>query len=545
MNQATRLPDILLYVFEHTDSETDVSCAQVCRLWNDNILDILWYRVTQIRRLFKILGPLEKLNHNLMTFTHHHISNERWKRFSFYADRVRYLECRDHSPGIHSQSFATLAISRPVLHLFPNLVHLTWRCDPGRPAPSLTLALLFLHPGLVSLTVETGQDSSPGDLFAINNFFSDVVVRAPHIRHLDFRSQIPLHDLGPGLAKFVVGLTQLRTVLLSDALLASDVITALAKCPNLEAIRLPPPHELTTMEDGDLDDLENFIPVVGPNSFPCLTEIAFLAHLWNATRFLQNILPGSSLRRILVRTLSVECSENLAIFFDAVASDCPGIESLAVSVVFRDITGAEPVPFSCMEPMLACHALTSFTFATPCPLAITDSQLTTLAVAWPRLEILKLNPAPFPQWDPAALTLSALPILGEHCPNLRELALLVHPDMIPTPSPAHPLRRLTSLRLGVTGYRYDEQDLALFLAMATPPSCCILPAALYPLWELVQDNSSLCENTETCEAMFDAALALLPMLRRVHAQYQDRIRALEDEVRRLSLDRKGKGVDRG
>ncbi|KAJ6550849.1 hypothetical protein DFH09DRAFT_606904 [Mycena vulgaris] len=543
MNQATRLPDILFHVFSHTDSETDVSCAQVCRLWNDNVLDILWHRVTHLRRLFNLLGPLERINHDLLTFTHHHISNRRWQRFSFYANRIRYLECGDNSPGIHSQSFATVAISRPVLHLFPNLVHLTWKCDPGRPALSLSLSLLFLPPGLKSLTVDTGRDSSTGDLFAIDNFFGDVLQRAPHIRNLDFRSQIPFHDLGPALTKFLIGLTELRTVLLSDTLLSSDVITALAKCPNLQAIRLPPPHELVEMEEGALDDLEHFVPVLGPESFLCLTEIAFLAHLWNATRFLRNIVSFSPLRCILVRTLSLESPDNMEIFFTALAVACPGIESLAVSIVFGNVQQFDPVPFSCLEPVLVCRSITSFSIATPCPFAITDAQLTTLGSAWPHLELLKLNPAPFPQLAPAELTLSALPILGACCPKLRELALRVHPDTVPAIANAHMLPRLTTLRLGMSGCQYNDQDLAMFLAAATPPACHI-SSANYPLWDLVEDDS-LCDHAEACEATFDDVLGLLPMLRRVHAQYDARIRALEDQVRRLSADRKGKGVDRG
>ncbi|KAJ7482549.1 hypothetical protein FB451DRAFT_1170416 [Mycena latifolia] len=97
--------------------------------------------------------------------------------------------------------------------------------------------------------VDTGRDSAQGDLFAIDNFFDDVLQRAPRIRNLDFRSRISFHALGPALTRFILGLPELRTVLLSDTLLASDVIAVLAKCPHLEAIRLPPPHELAEIAE--------------------------------------------------------------------------------------------------------------------------------------------------------------------------------------------------------------------------------------------------------------------------------------------------------
>lgn len=84
---------------------------------------------------------------------------------------MRNLEYGDSSRLIHKQTFATLAISRPVLHLFPNLTHLTWAKDPARPGPSLVLALLFLNPTLQSLKVVTGKEPYEGDLAAIANFF--------------------------------------------------------------------------------------------------------------------------------------------------------------------------------------------------------------------------------------------------------------------------------------------------------------------------------------------------------------------------------------
>lgn len=63
---AVLLPDILLIVFQYTDFQTDVFCAQVCRTWNQNVLDFLWHRVTRPERLLRLLGPVGHVNPNLV-----------------------------------------------------------------------------------------------------------------------------------------------------------------------------------------------------------------------------------------------------------------------------------------------------------------------------------------------------------------------------------------------------------------------------------------------------------------------------------------------
>ncbi|KAF5366683.1 hypothetical protein D9615_010714 [Tricholomella constricta] len=293
-----------------TDTSTNVACARVCKAWQENVLDILWYRIDRLDRLFRLLGPMGEINSQLV----YHISNERWDRFSFYANRARHLEVTDRLPEIHHQSFSTLSIARPVLHLLPNLTHLTWKKDPARPTSSLVLCLLFLTPGLKSLSVETGHSSEQGDLFAIDNFFKDVVHRCPRIERLEFRSDILFHDIGPSLSNFLTGFPGLKAVLLSDALLTSDVITALAKCPLLESIRMTDPSETTEVEE-ETDDLQNYMPVIEDGAFPSLQEMDIKAHLWNVTSFLQSDIPAARLRRLVVRTLSLEDNANVAAFF--------------------------------------------------------------------------------------------------------------------------------------------------------------------------------------------------------------------------------------
>ncbi|GLB34296.1 hypothetical protein LshimejAT787_0111800 [Lyophyllum shimeji] len=471
------------------------------------------------------LGP------QLVTFVQFHISSERWERFSFYANRVRHLECTDQSPEIHHQSYATLSITRPMLHLLPNLTHLTWKKDPARPAASLVPCLLFLTPGLRTLSVETGHSSDQGDLFAIDNFFRDVVYRSPRIEHLEFRSDVPFHGVGPSLSNFLIGLRGLKTVLLSDALLTSDVVTALAKCPMLESIRMSDALESAEGQE-ETDDLQNYMPVMESGAFPNLKEMEIKAHLWNVVSFLQSEFPAARLQRLVVRTLSLEDNASIGAFFARVAQACPAIQVLSLSVQYGGVEEEfESLPFAYLEPLLHCTSLTTFTLNMPLPLDIDDAEAAQMASSWPRMRDLHLNPFPAVQ-RPAGkhLTFGAMASFAMHCPDLQALGVYMQSSFIPPPASRRMLPKLQSLILGLIGTGYSVEDLALFLTDITPSKCSITGHS----YIFLTDTIGLQAHIHVAESKLKKIFSLLPMLRSIHAQYQERIRTLEAEVRKLS-----------
>lgn len=495
---------------------------------------MLWYHVDRLERLLKLLGPMAEMSPGILTFVQYHIPSDRWERFFFYANRVRQLECTESYPEIHHRSFATLSISRPVLHVLPNVTHLTWKKDPARPSASLTLCLMFLTPNLKSLSVRTGLGSIQADLFAIDNFFRNVVVRSPLIEHIDFRSEIPFHNIGPVLSKFLSSLSHLKSVRLSDSLLSSDLVTALAKCPDLEAIRIADPEEPTNRGQ-ELADLENFMPVLRDGAFPSIKIMQFKAHLWNATRFLQSLFPASRLQSLAIRTLRYEPHENIGGLFSVVAEACPGIQDLELSIDFAvENEENEPIPFAVLEPLLQCGSLVQFTICAPSPLDLDDAGAALLASHWPKMQVLNLNSSPLPRHpERIRLTFTALNSFATHCPSLRHLGICVRP-LVPPLKARTPLRKLVTFTFSVSDYGFDFEELALFLTDVLPSKCRIVGKAVYPM--LADVNLTVHSHFARSQLLLEKTLGLLDMLRRVHGKYSERLRALEEEVLRLKVE---------
>lgn len=427
-----------------------------------------------------------------------------------------------------------LSISRPVLHIFPNLTHLTWTKDPARPASSLKLSLLFLMPGLKSLSVQTGHDSSDGDLFAIDNFFHEVVLRSPHLEHVDFRSEIPFHDMGPALPRFLTSFPKLKSVLLSDALLCSDVVTALAACPSLEIIRIPPLSETSGVKK-DLNDLENFMPVVEEGQFQAIREIHFKANLWNAARFLRSAFPAWRLRQLLVKTLRLETTSSIGGFFSVVAAVCPSIEVLTLWVDNAITRNFGPISFSSIEPLLACRSLKSFSFEAPSLLDLDDTQAAAMGLNWPRLEKLHLNPLSFPQpGESIRMTLAGLNVFAKHCQELKYLAVCIQvsPSDIPPLKACGSFSKLETLVMGVRNANYDVEKVALYLTDITPSNCTLASTPLFsmlPVLDRVLHNL-ICQS----QIKLEKVLVLVPVLRKIQTQYRGKLESLEEELQRLT-----------
>lgn len=79
---------------------------------------------------------------------------------------------------------------------------------------------------------------------------------------------------------------------------------------------------------------------------------------------------------------------------------------------------------------------------------------------------------------------------------------------------------------------YSMEDFALFLADVTPPECKISGRSMS---SALSFDDALRVDAAHCASKFENMLTLLPLFRRVHAQYKEKMRQLEEEVRRLRL----------
>jgi hypothetical protein len=80
-----------------------------------------------------------------------------WKVLLAYADRVRKVTYEEGAHNVPISFFPVFEGHSPRKWILPNLTHLVWKCDT--PA-GLDRGKIFLNPGLQSLTLEIGHDSS-------------------------------------------------------------------------------------------------------------------------------------------------------------------------------------------------------------------------------------------------------------------------------------------------------------------------------------------------------------------------------------------------
>ena len=380
------------------------------------------------------------------------------------------------------------------------------------------------------------MSSSQGDLFAIDNFFRDVALRSPRLKHVEFRSDIPFHVMGPVLSNFLTSLPRLKKVKLSDSLLSSDVVTALAKCSDLESVAITNPgSDTTSSSEQESADLENFMPFLEEGAFPSIKAMEFKAHLWNATHFLQSAFPTSRLSILEVRTVRSESHEDVNSFFAAIAAACPTIESLSLDVCrVVGVWNNEPAPFAALEPLLQCRFLAMFTLRAPWLLDLNDAQAATLASYWPRMRVLDLNASPLQSYSGRIhLTLMALSSFAMHCPYLQSLAICVQPLFLSSLEVLPHLPNLEVFEVNISSGDFDSEELALFLTEVTPATCTIVGKAIYPHFSST-NQASYAQYTQS-QYGIETTLLLLPMLRKLQRQYREKLRVLEEEVQRLNF----------
>ncbi|KAL0948364.1 hypothetical protein HGRIS_010946 [Hohenbuehelia grisea] len=547
MHKSLQIVEIIQVIFQYTDRDTDAVCTQICKTWHETALDALWHHIERLDPLLSILSPMAEVFGGVMTFPDTNISASRWQRFISYAKRVRRIDyIAFQGPAIHIQSFAAVAIGRPVLHLFPNLVHLTWNKDPAKPSQALPLSLLFIHPGLRRLEVYTGTHATQQALLAVENFLEEVALRAPQLERFDFQTNIPYRRLGPRFANALSSFQRLKVITLSDSLLTSDVLTALGSCPELEAIRRP---EFSWQDEPEShDDLENFSPEMEDTSFPSIDTIALTAHLWHIARFLQSDFPASRLRALHVKSLEMETIPLLHHFFDVLSAECPLIEKLTVFIPPGDhgfVPDEEPysIPFQTLAPLLECEKLLVLEISSRLPIELDDSHAIQMAQSWPALQVLSFSVDIFSYFhspDIDHLSLYGTIPFAENCPNLQKLSLPFDVDRIPSVDERKTFgTALRKFQLSVTSPDFSAEELALFLTDVTPPNCIIEGPDVRPEISFMIQGwrghaTAAFRDAEAKDTRLGEALAMLPVLRKVHARYRSRICSLEDQVSRLT-----------
>lgn len=360
----------------------------------------------------------------------------------------------------HLTALYEIAASRPHSPIFPRLRHIQ-----GFRGSS-TFEILFLQSGpATSLEILGSRSSSlPYDLPCPSTsaaLFDRILDRLPSPRRLKLdapKKSNETVEFATEIPRLIEKFTALTVVTLTPSLLTPAVISSLARLPYLLSIEMP-------TEDFGTDkpkfyNLKLADVVLEPGSFPSLREISLSAPLQQAqTFFTHKNFPLASLTKMSFHSSLEEVAlvrdPQVHNFLSMLAPSCQNLQQLEFSVDAQDDLKGDSswLTFRNISPVLDFPALKRLTLIHDYTIEMTDKEGEALAMRWPTLEELVLNPCPrYPDgYEETApiMTLNAVIPFCRHCPNLRRLALhvdAVAPVIVPTNISA--LRPLLSFDMG-------------------------------------------------------------------------------------------------
>ncbi|KZP14522.1 hypothetical protein FIBSPDRAFT_1048739 [Athelia psychrophila] len=521
MHRILSIPELLDIIFSHLDEPTNASNAVVCKAWSEVALNVLWADVDDLQRLIGLLVPLV-VKRNVYTMARSPLPAD-WKRFENYARRVRRLHYEPTaSPWPCPSVFAELASTRLSMHILPNLHTLHWLASSSTHDPELLLhAKLFLHPRLTRLAAYLPIRAS--DSFIINppdDFFAEVLARAPHLVRLDLRMDVPARYISGPVCDLLRALPELEKVVLPEHHITSAVLGALATLPRLRVVQFEYGPE---QGDGDAADVLAIAPSLEVGAFPALMDLSLTVPLAALTALLPSL---GGLTHLYVDTPAVQTSLDVSSLLSALPSGCPSLVALYLELLWlrpaedgddddaplwADREREDMLTLDTLRPLLVLP-LREFTLTHDRPLLLSPAEVRQLARAWPQIEVLVLacEPLTLELGDDVgrgggALPLSVLATLARLCPRLRTLGLFMDASEIGadvaawgvtpalnTPScsprkgkggasdadeeeergPPVPFKNLKKLTVGVSPIN-DAPAVALALSHLLPPTCVV------------------------------------------------------------------------
>ncbi|KAF7985451.1 hypothetical protein HWV62_5197 [Athelia sp. TMB] len=455
MHQILTIPELIDIIFESLIPSSVAACAQVCKSWSDVAFNALWANVDDFQLLISQLVPLT-IQHDYYDLARPPTPTD-WQLFQRYA--------RCPAPNL----FSTLAYTRVSMHILPNLQTLQWL-----PAQDKNETTLFLHPRLRAITMALPTwAASPSMLQPCNALFDTLSLRAPHVKKLELSvTELERFVVGSGaISTLLRSLRDLEVVVLPDYFIEDIVLSTLAFLPSLRRVRfessdaLKRKNPVSVQARFEPDDAERKgLP------FSALRDLALTVPL----PALHPLLPHlSKLTQLYVRCPFLAPAYDVVQLFALLPSSCPSLVSLFLELLWMcpgTPLGApiwpvrEPgdeLTFDALRPLLTLP-MKEFTITCDRPLALSSTDVETIARAWPSIEVLMLacEPPRFAlsqdegEWtdegaEGGPLGLDVLPTLARLCPQLRTLGLFLDASSIsptiPAWNPSPPLHAASQL----------------------------------------------------------------------------------------------------
>ncbi|KAI0080350.1 hypothetical protein K474DRAFT_312829 [Panus rudis PR-1116 ss-1] len=167
-----------------------------------------------------------------------------WERVLSYGDRVRGITYTEAYNNVSASVFPVFEEYRPRQYILPNLTSLTWKAET---AAGLERSLLFITPGLQSLTIEMGAKYPK-----MGDFLNEVMSRT-QLSSFSFTLHSNLPDNFVDILQPNAGFQKLA--LMAPGALSARVGMWAASIPTLKSFQVDLSNRTTTAVEGFFDDI--------------------------------------------------------------------------------------------------------------------------------------------------------------------------------------------------------------------------------------------------------------------------------------------------
>ncbi|KAH6916911.1 hypothetical protein BKA70DRAFT_1250924 [Coprinopsis sp. MPI-PUGE-AT-0042] len=459
--------------------------ARTCRAMSEPALNILWKDLDSI---VPILGLFP--NHVLKKGKRPGLGfaavpeEADWEIVQKYSERIRRITYDENSNNVAASVFPILDEHRPALYILPHLQEVYWKAET---AAGLDRCSMFLTPELQTVQLELGANFKQQQVAA---FLADMSSRSL-LTSFSFNSPTSLPD---SFTELLIRQEALeKVVLVAPGALSAGVGRWVACLPNLKSLTLDLTGRSPIAVEGFFDEIHPRSGCSTPSSI-CSTDSGIFSgeeldfgELRKSVMRITNHLPSrdafGNLRRV---QLTGEVG-NVAVFLKHLSSPvvhldlaiddpphevdwqdlstliseafCDTLQSLKISANGASRYAEATRAASPISRRLSLKSFTDLTALTRLDIDLPESfiffpeDLEALAMASPRLEVLRL--CPLGRFAPGSsgpqITLQDLALLTKRCKHLHTIGAVVNalegaPEIMESPSFAS--RSLVRLHMG-------------------------------------------------------------------------------------------------
>ncbi|EIW84646.1 hypothetical protein CONPUDRAFT_87244 [Coniophora puteana RWD-64-598 SS2] len=429
MDHSILIPELLHIIFGYlspaSDSPTLASLARTCRLFNDAAMDVLYTEVVGAARLLMLL-PMDAWELQLLydeeeeldvskaylTLTRT-LTMDDWRVFERKTQRIKKFTQPESCPIGIDVGVSEAACLSPHAPLLPNLQVINWDREHLD-------GLFFRHligPSLVTVKL----------LDIPQRFFPLIPIlgrSCPSLRHLSvvdaYTDALP--DFISALGSSLPHMAALETLLCGE--LTYQALTALASLPNLKRLCFSPPLDPPPMSSALAELSHGWFPALQELSLAVQTlsdyqsVLRWLGHMPRLRTFRTKVKSSEYATRDvgeLVKSLSLRAHQ----------------DELREVLIFNPHEDTEleegvaiPLTISSLRPLLRFSNLERVVIYTSIPFSLTDSDIETMSLSWPKLRFLSI--VGWNGWyDNAKISLWGLAILLRNCPYLDTLDIVL------------------------------------------------------------------------------------------------------------------------